>query len=140
MSVQDLLTNLIQQIETLARTDMVIGEAMTLGEHTVIPVTRVSIGFGAGSGVGEGGESGKASGKGEGGGGAGGVKVEPAAFIVVHGDELSVMAAPGKKGTLSEMFEHLPDVVAKIAAAQSGAGKRAKGEAASDKEGGEAPA
>lgn len=133
MSVQELLTNLIQQIETLARSETIIGDPLTLGEHTVIPVTRVSVGFGAGSGEGEGSESGKASGKGVGGGGGGGVKLEPAAFIVVHGDQLSVMAAPGKKGALSEMFEHLPDVVAKIAAAQAGAGgKGKKGGAAPD--------
>jgi uncharacterized spore protein YtfJ len=128
MSVQDLLKTLIDEIATLARTETVVGDALQLGEHTVIPISRVSVGFGGGSGEGEGGDATRGQGKGTGGGGGGGVKVEPAAFIVVKGDELSILAAPGRKGALGDLFEHMPDLVSKIAAAQAGkAGKGGKG-------------
>lgn len=119
MSVQDLMKTLVDEIATVARTETVIGEALVLGEHTVIPISRVSIGFGGGSGEGEGTDPSKGSGKGGGGGGGGGVKVEPAAFIVVKGGELSILAAPSKKGALGDLFEHLPDMVEKIAEAQA---------------------
>jgi uncharacterized spore protein YtfJ len=131
MSVQDLLKTLVDEIGTLARTETVVGEALQLGEHTVIPISRVSVGFGGGSGEGEGSDPTKGGGKGTGGGGGGGVRVEPAAFIVVKGGELSILAAPGKKGALGDLFEHMPDLVAKITAAQGGkGGKGAKGAAA----------
>jgi len=139
MSVQDLMRTLIDEIGTLAKTETMVGEALQLGEHTVIPISKVSVGFGGGSGEGEGGagpndKGTSGSGKGSGGGGGGGVRVEPAAFIVVHGGELSILAAPGKKGGLSEMFEKVPDLIGKIAAAQAkggkGGGKRAEKEEA----------
>lgn len=129
MSVQDLMKTLVDEIATVARTETVIGEAMVLGEHTVIPISRVSIGFGGGSGEGEGTDPSKGSGKGTGGGGGGGVKVEPAAFIVVKGGELSILAAPSKRGTLGDLFEHLPDMVEKLAEAQAAKKGTAKGAA-----------
>jgi uncharacterized spore protein YtfJ len=135
MSVQDLLKTLIDEIGTLAKTETVVGDALQLGEHTVIPISRVSVGFGGGSGEGEGGDAAKGQGKGTGGGGGGGVKVEPAAFIVVKGGELSILAAPGRKGALGELFEHMPDLVSKITAAQTGkAGKGAKAPAGETKD------
>ena len=135
MSVQDLLKTLIDEIGTLARTETVIGDALQLGEHTVIPISRVSVGFGGGSGEGEGGDATKGQGKGTGGGGGGGVKVEPAAFIVVKGGELSILAAPSRKGALGDLFEHMPDLVSKIAADQAGkAGKGPKAPAGEKKD------
>jgi len=124
MSVQDLMRTLIDEIATVAKTETVIGEAIQLGEHTVIPISKVSVGFGGGSGEGEGGADGTGSGKGSGGGGGGGIKVEPAAFIVVHGSELSILAAPSKKGGLSEMFEKVPDLIGRFAGAQRGKGAK----------------
>ncbi len=134
MSVQDLMKTLVDEISTIARTETMVGEALQVGDNTVIPISKVTVGFGGGSGEGEGGADEKTSGKGSGGGGGGGVKVEPAAFIVVHGGELSILAAPGKKGGLSEMFERVPDLIEKITAAQGkargkGKGAEAKGEA-----------
>ncbi|MEJ2288025.1 MAG: spore germination protein GerW family protein, partial [Deinococcales bacterium] len=64
MSVQDLLKTLVDEIGTLARTETVVGEALQLGEHTVIPISRVSVGFGGGSGEGEGSDPTKGGGKG----------------------------------------------------------------------------
>ncbi len=130
MSVQDLLKTLVDEIGTLAKTETVVGEALHVGDHTVIPISRVSIGFGGGSGEGEGNDSSKGTGKGSGGGGGGGVKVEPAAFIVAKGGELSILAAPGKKGALGDLFEHMPDLVSKIAAAQGGKGGKGAGKGA----------
>lgn len=127
MSVQDLMHTLIEEIGTLAKTETMVGEPLQAGEHTVIPISKVSVGFGGGSGEGEGGAGSSGSGKGSGGGGGGGVRVEPAAFIVVHGAELSILAPPGKKGGLGDLFEKVPDLIGKIAAAQRGKGDKGAG-------------
>jgi len=137
MSVQDLMKTLVDEIATIAKTETVVGEALQYGEHTVIPISKVSVGFGGGSGEGEGagdsgGGKGTGSGKGSGGGGGGGVKVEPAAFIVIHGAELSILAPPARKGGLGQMFEKVPVLIEKIAAAQAARGGKGgkKGEKA----------
>lgn len=115
MEPTDLLKALVEEVRKLADTSVIIGEPITVAGNTVIPVTRLMVGFGGGSGSGEGGdESKKQQGRGAGGGGGGGVRVEPAAFIVAKGDELSILAAPGKRGAASELFEHLPDLVEKL--------------------------
>lgn len=118
MQPQDLIETLIKNVQQIAKTETVIGEPLQVGTSTVIPVIRLSLGFGAGGGEGEGSDPKSGGGKGVGGGGGGGVKIEPAAFIVARGDELSIMAAPGRRGALADVFEQVPDLVEKMMAAR----------------------
>lgn len=119
MEPRDLLEALAAQVRELAKSETVIGEPLVLGDATIVPVTRVTVGFGAGSGSGEVNEAAKTEkAGGTGGGGGGGVRIAPAAFIVMQHGEVSVLAAPGKRGALAEMFEQVPDLVEKIVAAQ----------------------
>lgn len=118
MQAKEFMDGLMAEFQRVAATETVVGEPMTLGETTIVPVIRISIGVGAGGGEGEGGDA-KEQGKGTGVGGGGGVRVEPAAFIVLKGDDVQVLAAPGKGGRFAEMFEHLPDLVTKVVDARS---------------------
>ena len=119
MEPRDLLEALAAQVRELAKSETVIGEPLVLGDATIVPVTRVTVGFGAGSGSGEVNEAAKTEkAGGTGGGGGGGVRIAPAAFIVMQRGEVSVLAAPGKRGALAEMFEQVPDLIEKIVAAQ----------------------
>ncbi len=128
MSAKELLDGLMEEFRKVAATESIIGQPMTLGDTTVVPVIRVAVGVGAGGGEG-GGTDPKTSqqGQGSGVGGGGGVRVEPAAFIVMRDGEVQVMAAPGRGGRLAEAFEHLPDLVGKIIAAQKGEKKEGDG-------------
>jgi len=124
MQPTELLEVLAAQVRDLAKTETVVGEPIVLGDTTIVPISRVMVGFGGGSGSGDVDDTGKAEkAGGSGGGGGGGVRIEPAAFIVKRGDEVSVIAAPAKRGALAEMFEQVPDLIEKIVDAQ-----RAKGE------------
>lgn len=124
MSAKELLDGLMEEFRKVATTETIVGQPMTLGEATVVPVIRLSVGVAGGGGHGEGTTpDGPAQGRGAGEGGGGGVKVEPAAFIVVRGGEIEILAAPGKGGRLAEAFEHLPDLVAKLAEARKEKGK-----------------
>ena len=119
MEPRDLLEALAAQVRELAKSETVIGEPLVLGDATIVPVTRVTVGFGGGSGSGEVNEAAKTEkAGGTGGGGGGGVRIAPAAFIVMQRGEVSVLAAPGKRGALAEMFEQVPDLIEKIVAAQ----------------------
>ena len=127
MQPSDLLETLAAHVRELAKSETVIGEPMVIGDVTVVPVTRVLVGFGAGSGSGNVDESEKApKAGGSGGGGGGGVRIEPAAFILLEGGKVSVVAAPAKRGALAEMFEQVPDLIEKIVATQQSKAAAAK--------------
>lgn len=96
----------------LAKTETVIGKPYQVGEVTIIPVIKVSLGFGTGGGSGLDDE--KKDKSGSGGGGGGGMSVEPIAFLVLTGSEVHLLNM-GKKSNLEVILESLPDVVAETA-------------------------
>lgn len=77
MAVSELIKNVMKELESLMRTKTVVGDPISAGDYTVIPVSKVSFGFGAGGG----GDEKKKGGTGEGVGG--GWSIEPLAFFVV---------------------------------------------------------
>ena len=68
-TAQEILKDLIEELKTLANTETIVGSPFTVGEFTVVPISRVMRGVGAGGG--SGGAEKKAA-TGEGGGGGGG--------------------------------------------------------------------
>ncbi len=108
-TAEQIIKTLMDEIKTIARTETILGEPITLGSNTIIPVCRILLGFGAGGGEGE---MEAKKGGGSGGGGGGGLRVEPAAFIVIKGDEVTVMGA--KPGRLEGLFEAVPGIIEKI--------------------------
>lgn len=117
MQPDELLKHLVEQVHNLAKVETVVGEPINVAGYTVIPISKVMVGFGGGSGSGESGAEAKKQ-QGIGGGGGGGVRLEPAAFIVAKEGELSILAAPGKRGALADLFEHMPDLIDKLVEAK----------------------
>lgn len=115
MEPKELLRDMVEEMKTVAKTETVIGEPIEIAGFTLIPVSRVALGFGGGTGHGEGIDPKNAKGLGDGGGGGGGIRVEPAAFIVVHEGKLEILAVPNKRGPLDELFEKAPELVDKLA-------------------------
>ena len=104
--VNDLVKTSVGEIEKLLSARAVVGDALTVGEATVIPLLSIGFCFGAGGGSGKG--EAKQKGEGMGGGtvGAGGVK--PIAVIIV--DKGGVRVEP-IKGTLVSVMEKVGDVI-----------------------------
>jgi uncharacterized spore protein YtfJ len=129
MQARELLDAVMDDIQKLAKTETIVGEALSVGDATVVPVIRLNVGFGAGGGEGQGTDpKGANQGTGSGGGGGGGIRIEPAAFIVMQQGEISIMAAPGKGGRIAEAFEHLPDLIGELMASRAGKGTKEAGE------------
>ncbi len=108
-TAQEILKDLIEELKTLANTETIVGSPFTVGEFTVVPISRVSLGVGAGGG--SGGAEKKAA-TGEGGGGGGGIRVRPVALLAVRGGELNVHML-GRGATLGHSIEKMPDLVEK---------------------------
>lgn len=106
MSIDDLVKTVMGELHTIVKTETVIGEPVQVGLGTVlIPVCKVSFGFGVG---GRGLES-------TGGGGTGGgASVEPIAFVVIKDGKPQLLTFGEKKATLSKAIELLPDILSKV--------------------------
>ena len=108
-NVVEILRGVVGELREMAKSESIVGDPITVGDKTVIPVVKMSVGFGAGGGQGES----EKKGSGFGGGGGGGVMIEPAAFIILDKDGISLL--PAKKGSWESLIEAIPGVAVKIA-------------------------
>jgi uncharacterized spore protein YtfJ len=109
MNVEQEIGALFEKLKDFFHTETVIGEAIQVGNVTLIPV--ISIAFGAGNGSGSGKDAKGNDGSG-GGAGAGG-RISPTAVIVIKNDEVSVLPL-NNRGTLDKLVEMVPEIVSKI--------------------------
>jgi uncharacterized spore protein YtfJ len=109
MSLSDVIKTALDQIQFIAKTETVVGEPITAGNVTLIPVSKISIGFAAGGGDAE--EKKPGSGAGTG----GGVSITPVAFISITGDRVQVHPMNRTDPSLSKLFEMAPELIKKVA-------------------------
>lgn len=104
--VEKLLSTAVGELEKILRSKTVVGEPITVGDITLIPL--VSIGFGFGAGGGSGAQPG-ASGQGSGGGTGGGGGIKPVAVLIIdqNGARLETI-----KGGTATMIEKIAEAVA----------------------------
>lgn len=111
----NLLEGTIQKIKEMIDVNSVIGEPITTGDGaTIIPVSKVSVGFGGGGSDFANGKS--TAGDTPFGGGAGaGVKVTPICFLVVKDGNVRMLpVAQPANTTADRLVEMLPDTLDKI--------------------------
>lgn len=82
MTVQDLFQSLAERLQQSANVSSVFGQPIVAQGRTIIPVAKVSYGFGGGAGMGRQGRP-DAGGVGEEGAGGGGIAATPAGVIEV---------------------------------------------------------
>ncbi len=107
-NVVEVLKGVVGELKEIARSETIIGEPVSVGDRTVIPVVKISFGFGAGGGQGEPGKTGG----GFGGGGGGGARIEPAAFIIMDSDGIKLL--PVGKGRWDAIIDAIPAVAKKV--------------------------
>ena len=107
-NVVEILKGVVGELREMARSEAIVGEPINVGDRTVIPVVKISVGFGAGGGQGEHDKAGT----GFGGGGGGGARIEPAAFIIM--DDEGIRLLPAKKGKWEDVVESIPGIAKKI--------------------------
>ena len=110
----NMLESTIQKIREMVDVNTVVGTPIQTSDGvTIIPVSRVSVGFGGGG-------SDFASQKSEnpfGGGVGGGVKVTPVCFLVVKDGNVRMISIPEPANSTTErIVEMLPDTLDKLTA------------------------
>jgi uncharacterized spore protein YtfJ len=106
--LEGLASSIMGQLKEISSSDTIIGKQVIMGNKSVVPVTRVVVGFGVGGGEGE--ETGGKSGFG--GGGGGGVKVEPVGFIIIEEDKVSFL--PTGKTKYEGLISAIPEILTKL--------------------------
>ena len=113
-NIHNMLENTIAKIREMVDVNSVIGNPITTPDGVpIIPVSKVSVGFGGGGSdfVGKNGDNPF------GGGAGGGVKINPIAFLVVkEGSVRMIPVATPANTTADRIVEMVPDTLDKIAA------------------------
>ena len=107
-NVVDILKGVVGELKEVAKSETIIGDPVTVGDKTVIPVVKISFGFGAGGGQKDNDKAGEF-----GGGGGGGAKIEPAAFIIM--DEKGIKLLGVGKGKWEPILDAIPGIAKKLA-------------------------
>ncbi len=110
----NMLESTIQKIREMLDVNTVVGNPITTPDGvTIIPVSKVSVGFGGGGSD----FASKASENPFGGGVGGGVKVTPVCFLVVKDGNVRMLSVPTPANSTTErIVEMLPDTLDKITA------------------------
>ncbi len=107
MSLSDVIKTALDQMQYIAKTETVIGEPINIGGTTLIPVSRISVGFAAGGG----GRDDKTN---TGAGTGGGISVIPVAFISVIDGKVHVHPVTPNDPILSKLLAMAPDALKNI--------------------------
>lgn len=104
--LDELLKSVLPELRQMAKAQTVIGDPIQAGDSTVIPVSKVSVGFGGGGG--------KQSDKEGGSGAGGGAMIEPIAFIVVTGGKVQLLPLTAKDTTIGKVIDLVPDILNRL--------------------------
>jgi len=107
MSLPEILKTALDQIQYIAKTKTVFGDPIVVGDVTLIPVSKVSIGFAAGGANSEN-RSGAGSGTG------GGVQVTPVAFISITADRVQIHSIDKPDQSFKKFLALAPDLIKKV--------------------------
>lgn len=112
MGVEATIKEIAGELEKIATTKTVVGEPITAAGKTIIPISKITMGFGAGGGEGK-----KDNESGYGGGGGAGAKIEPVAFIMISEEDTRIFRISEKNDVgsiLSAIPELVPDLMDKL--------------------------
>ena len=109
--LNDLMRSAMEKVREMADTNAIVGQPITTPDGvTLIPISRVSLGFGCG-----GGDYGKTQPKGFGGGSGAGGNIAPVAFLVIKDGVTRVLpVAVPPVSTVDRVVEMVPDVLDRV--------------------------
>ena len=110
--LKDLMRETMDKVREMADTNTIVGQPITTPDGvTLIPISKISFGFGSG-----GGDYGKTAPKENfGGASAAGVKIAPVAFLVIKDGTTRVLpVATPPVSTMDRVVDLVPDMVEKV--------------------------
>ena len=117
-NTSNMLENTIAKIREMVDVNSVIGNPITTADGvTIIPVSKVSVGFGGGGSDYVSRNLNKLDNHPFGGGAGGGVKVTPVAFLIIKDGSVRMLPVASPANTTADrLVEMIPDTLDKISA------------------------
>ena len=109
--LSDMMRTTMDKIHEMVDANTIVGQPITTPDGvTLIPISKVSFGFGSG-----GGDYGKTAKENFGGGTAAGVKIDPVAFLVIKDGATRVLpVAVPPVNTVDRIMEMTPNILDKV--------------------------
>ncbi|MBA7485494.1 hypothetical protein ES707_21041 [subsurface metagenome] len=105
MDITQIVKVVMEQIKETVRSETVVGAPVQAEDSVIIPVSRVTFGFGVGGG--ENTDSSKRGGTAT----AGGASVEPVAFVVVSKGKAQLLPLKSREATLTRLIDLIPPIL-----------------------------
>lgn len=113
--IGDLLSTTMQKLRDMTEVNTIVGDPIHAEGVTLIPVSRVSMGFASGGSDFSTKNQKADAGNSFGGGSGAGINIIPVAFLVVKGDTVKLLPVTPPAGTtVDRMVEVVPEVVEKV--------------------------
>ena len=109
--LNEMMRGTMEKVREMVDTNTIVGQPITTPDGvTLIPISKVSFGFGSG-----GGDYGKTPKENFGGGSAAAVKIDPVAFLVIKDGTTRVMpVAVPPVSTMERVVELVPEIMDKV--------------------------
>lgn len=106
--LSDVINVSLEKIRAMADANTVIGNPInTPSGVTIIPVSKISLGFGSG-----GGDAPLKDGAAFGGGAGAGMTIQPVSFLIVKGDSVRLLpVAEAASGAIERIIEQIPELL-----------------------------
>ncbi len=109
-NIQAIIDVTMEKVRAMVDADTVLGTPVTVGETTVIPVSKVAFGLATG-----GSDFPSKSDKGVfGGGGGAGVSINPLGIIVLSGSNVKFVPINNEVTTVDRLLQSAPEIIDKI--------------------------
>ena len=114
--IEGLMSEAMEHIRQMVDVNTIVGAPITTPDGTtVIPISKVTLGFGAGGSQ----FSAKPTGKKEdealfGGGSGGGVSISPVAFLIVNSEQIKLLPVKSASTTTDKLIDLVPELINKF--------------------------
>ena len=110
MTINDTLAILLDKVKALAKTETVVGDPIVVKDTTLIPISKISIGFATG-----GGEHGANDQKSGGDGAGGGISVTPIAVVVIkEGKDSKLLWLEKENSSVNKLLNLVPNILDRL--------------------------
>ncbi len=107
--IKGIMDTTLEKLKGMVNADVITGEPITVGNITLIPVSKVAYGIATGGSD----FPSKSSNELFGGGGGAGVTISPIAFIAVNGDSVKMMPVYNELTSLEKAISMAPELIDK---------------------------
>ena len=113
-----LVKTVLEELQSLSQTKTIIGDPIEVQNQSIIPVSKVSIGFGIGGGDKDQTKQMNATG--------GGVSIEPLAFIVISEEKVEMITLEKAETRFGQVIDLVPRIFDKVKSMKNGENKSSK--------------